>query len=594
MIGSLGDDTCRGEIPADHRLQTPSEAVPITQAFNLRVRDSGLKTQNYDKGSDRFVRKFDPEVEMSATMAVYSGRYSDHGWAVYVTQKKLRRRTPGFIMPSELQAQRRTSIDLGGKGEPLAKKLTKTQEAPTGVASTQGTRTKKEVKGDIPPHLRAYVTFQDQNQPEREWKGWYTEEDTEESIARRAQSALRILGNWRRLSYWRDHEGIKIVLTNRRKEVGLRYSLDDEPEIKEVVIYEDDTPGSVMSRPGKRDNYYVVDMNDKPFDRTDSLFGYATLKGAQPVRVKHRAKMSTMKTPRKDNREKVEVRFGDEKLEFERGVYKTHQWLVDEARSGNHLSESWKIVVVRAEEERIIVECSDGTDPFWFSEKTCPPLDPKGDKLRDAVALVPPGGWGKVSTATQAPMQTRAQAKAAVAKEFKVILQLSPSGERFDIGTVKAYDQALDFVRNACGLTNTWELSIVKSTQEEITVACEKGSITLTGDLLPMQVSPVQKSLPAKLVGDGSWWRKRVFLQYSSQTQQLKWSQGESDNCMRRMSLRIADRGHESRQSNQWKSRCWLQGKMQEKSKQEPMRSLRRFREAHSWVKMFLEKTSLS
>jgi hypothetical protein len=45
-----------------------------------------LKTQNYDKGFDRFVRTFDPEEEMSATVAVIQGCHRDHGWAVYCTQ----------------------------------------------------------------------------------------------------------------------------------------------------------------------------------------------------------------------------------------------------------------------------------------------------------------------------------------------------------------------------------------------------------------------------------------------------------------------------------------------------------------------------
>jgi hypothetical protein len=73
-----------------HRLPTPVEVFPIIKAHNLKIRDAGLKTQNYDKGLDRFVRKFNPEEEMNAMMSVYKGHYSDHGWAVHVTQKKRR------------------------------------------------------------------------------------------------------------------------------------------------------------------------------------------------------------------------------------------------------------------------------------------------------------------------------------------------------------------------------------------------------------------------------------------------------------------------------------------------------------------------
>jgi hypothetical protein len=105
------------------------------------------------------------------------------------------------------------------------------------------------------------------------------------------------------------------------------------------------------------------------------------------------------------------------KSEFEPGQ------LVEEARP----SGQWRIAVVRAEEERIIVECQEGVDPFWLREKICPPLDPKKDKLRDAIALLPLGGWGRSSASE--PMQTRAQAKASAPKEITVILQLSPSGK---------------------------------------------------------------------------------------------------------------------------------------------------------------------
>jgi hypothetical protein len=76
MIGSLSNDTVSGVIPACQRVPTPPETIPITSAHDLRIRDSALKTQNYGKGLDRFLRKFDPEVEMSATLAIYMGRYS--------------------------------------------------------------------------------------------------------------------------------------------------------------------------------------------------------------------------------------------------------------------------------------------------------------------------------------------------------------------------------------------------------------------------------------------------------------------------------------------------------------------------------------
>jgi hypothetical protein len=53
-------------------------------AWNQQSYDAGLKTQNYDKGFERFVRKFDPEVEMSAALAIVKGAHHEHGMAVYM------------------------------------------------------------------------------------------------------------------------------------------------------------------------------------------------------------------------------------------------------------------------------------------------------------------------------------------------------------------------------------------------------------------------------------------------------------------------------------------------------------------------------
>jgi hypothetical protein len=75
-----------GSFPAYHLLPVSAEVLSATAAFNLRIRDAWLKRQNYDKWFDRFIRKFDPEEEMSATMAFYRGQQDDHGWEVYCTQ----------------------------------------------------------------------------------------------------------------------------------------------------------------------------------------------------------------------------------------------------------------------------------------------------------------------------------------------------------------------------------------------------------------------------------------------------------------------------------------------------------------------------
>jgi hypothetical protein len=58
-IGAFRDSTSVGEIPVYHRIAPPPDALVQLAAFNRRIQEAGLKTQNYDKGFDRFIRKFD-------------------------------------------------------------------------------------------------------------------------------------------------------------------------------------------------------------------------------------------------------------------------------------------------------------------------------------------------------------------------------------------------------------------------------------------------------------------------------------------------------------------------------------------------------
>jgi hypothetical protein len=55
-------------------------------AANGSILDAGLRTQNYDKGFDKYVRKFDPEEKSSAVVAIHMGWQGDHGWAVAFKQ----------------------------------------------------------------------------------------------------------------------------------------------------------------------------------------------------------------------------------------------------------------------------------------------------------------------------------------------------------------------------------------------------------------------------------------------------------------------------------------------------------------------------
>jgi hypothetical protein len=88
MIASLGnkDGTISGEIPRHYRAQTNPASAGSERAFVERVYEAGLRTQNYDKGFDKFVRKFERNEAMSATVALLEGHREDHGWAVYCTQ----------------------------------------------------------------------------------------------------------------------------------------------------------------------------------------------------------------------------------------------------------------------------------------------------------------------------------------------------------------------------------------------------------------------------------------------------------------------------------------------------------------------------
>jgi hypothetical protein len=69
-------------IPIQYRLDQPRMTHSEVVAANGLILDSGLRTQNYDKGLDKYVRKFDPAEESSAVVAVHTGWQSDHGWAV--------------------------------------------------------------------------------------------------------------------------------------------------------------------------------------------------------------------------------------------------------------------------------------------------------------------------------------------------------------------------------------------------------------------------------------------------------------------------------------------------------------------------------
>jgi hypothetical protein len=69
IVGSFG----RGEIPTPYRLPQPQMTHSEMVAANGTILESGLKTQNYDKGIHKYVRKFDPDEESSAAVSIHTG-----------------------------------------------------------------------------------------------------------------------------------------------------------------------------------------------------------------------------------------------------------------------------------------------------------------------------------------------------------------------------------------------------------------------------------------------------------------------------------------------------------------------------------------
>jgi hypothetical protein len=92
LVGSFGAldpklaDFGKGEIPWQYRLEPVQASFGDMVSTNGAILDAALRTQNYDKGLEKFVRKFDPTEEMSAVVAIESGRQKDHGWAVAFKQ----------------------------------------------------------------------------------------------------------------------------------------------------------------------------------------------------------------------------------------------------------------------------------------------------------------------------------------------------------------------------------------------------------------------------------------------------------------------------------------------------------------------------
>jgi hypothetical protein len=82
LVGSFGG----GAIPMYYCLDLPEVPVETMVGTNEAILEACLRTQNYDKGFDKFIRKFDCDQEMSAVVSIESGLQGDHGWAVAFKQ----------------------------------------------------------------------------------------------------------------------------------------------------------------------------------------------------------------------------------------------------------------------------------------------------------------------------------------------------------------------------------------------------------------------------------------------------------------------------------------------------------------------------
>jgi hypothetical protein len=99
LVASFGDDSNVGAIPIEYRLLAQEEMMepdgvtprkPLSpqeiKAIHARILETALRTQNYDRGLDKFVRKYKNLEAMSATLAIQSGWQGEHGWAVFMKQ----------------------------------------------------------------------------------------------------------------------------------------------------------------------------------------------------------------------------------------------------------------------------------------------------------------------------------------------------------------------------------------------------------------------------------------------------------------------------------------------------------------------------
>jgi hypothetical protein len=96
-----------------------------------------------------------------------------------------------------------------------------------------------------------------------------------------------------------------------------------------------------------------------------------------------------------DMREAIEVRYGDARQIYKKGMWKTYEEMAHHARLEQGFPDEWVITQIRAEEDRIIAICGilpENRPPGTRNgliEKSWPPLSATGHAVREAARGVP-------------------------------------------------------------------------------------------------------------------------------------------------------------------------------------------------------------
>jgi hypothetical protein len=158
---------------------------------------------------------------------------------------------------------------------------------------------------------------------------------------------------------------------------------------------------------------------------------------------------------------------------------------------------------VRAEEDRIIVECAIGIDAPCFTEKACPPLKLSEDRIYQESTGV--GGWGTAPPPN--PMMTRARTAAVRKVKLVDIVLLNLANDEMEkVGEADSYDQAISIAKRSGKVPKGWNVAISEANDERIIVVCKKGSIVSGEGFKPAVTAPKPKpkktALPEKLKGE--------------------------------------------------------------------------------------------